>query len=65
MRIHSAFLPAIAAPSRLELVLRLEDGSPWRLTVSTGMERFIGYYPRVDGLDSGGPLLRFQAVKPA
>lgn len=49
----------------LELVLRLEDGSPWRLTVSPGMERFIGYYPRVDGLDAGGPLLRFRAINPA
>ncbi|MEO7178867.1 MAG: hypothetical protein ABIW83_08485 [Allosphingosinicella sp.] len=51
------------APS-LELVLRLQDGRPWRLTVATGMERFIGYYPRVDGLDAGGPLLRFRAVSP-
>lgn len=62
MRIHPAFHPAKADPSRIELVLRLEDGSPWRLTVSRGMDRFIGYYPRVDGLDAGGPLLRFQAV---
>jgi hypothetical protein len=46
----------------LELVLRLEDGSPWRLTVSAGMERFIGYYPRVEGLDCGGPLLRFEVA---
>lgn len=65
MRIHSAFLPAAADPSRLELVLRLEDGSPWRLTVSAGVERFIGYYPRLDGFDTGGPLLRFQVVDPA
>ncbi len=49
----------------LELVLRLEDGSPWRLIVTPGMERFIGYYPRVDGLDPGGPLLRFRTVNPA
>jgi hypothetical protein len=62
MRIHPAFLPAIAAPGRLELVLRFEDGSPWRLTVSRGMERFIGYYPLADGLDAGGPLLRFTAA---
>ena len=52
------------APS-LELVLRLEDGSPWRLTVSAGMERFIGAYPLVDGLHPAGPLLRFRAVGPA
>jgi hypothetical protein len=65
MRIHPAFLPAIADPGRLELVLRLADGSPWRLTLSAGMERFIGYYPRVDGFDAGGPLLRFGTVDPA
>lgn len=65
MRIYPAFLPATADPRRLELALRLEDGSPWRLTVSAGMERFIGAYPLVDGLDPGGPLLRFRAAKPA
>lgn len=65
MRIHPALLSAAADPSRLELVLRLEDGSPWRLTVSAGMERFIGYYPRLDGLDAGGPLLKFGIAKPA
>jgi hypothetical protein len=46
-------------------MLRLEDGSPWRLTVSAGMDRFIGYYPLVDGLDAGGPLLRFRIADPA
>lgn len=65
MRIHPAFLSAIADPSRVELVLRLEDGSPWRLTVSAGVERFIGYYPRVEGIDGGEPLLRFRAADPA
>lgn len=65
MRIRSVFLPAKADPSRVELMLRLEDGSPWRLTVSAGMEPFIGYYPRVDGLNPGGPLLRFRTVNPA
>jgi hypothetical protein len=65
MRIHPAFLPAIAAPPRVELLLRLEDGSPWSLSVSAGIERFIGYYARVDGIDSGEPLLHFQAVDPA
>lgn len=62
MRIHPAFHPAEADASRIELVLRLEDGSPWRLIVSRGMDRFIGYYPRVDGLVTDGPLLRFRAV---
>jgi hypothetical protein len=62
MRIYPALLPATADPRRVELALRLEDGSPWRLTVSAGMERFIGFYPLVDGLDPGGPLLRFKTA---
>ena len=49
----------------VELELRLTDGSPWRLTISPGIERFIGYYPLVDGLDSGDSLLRFRAIGPA
>jgi hypothetical protein len=60
---NALFRPRADAP-RLELVL-LADGSPWRLTLSAGMERFIGYYPRVDGLDAGGPLLRFGIADPA
>ena len=50
---------------RVELVLRLADGNPWRLTLSPGMERFIGAYPRVEGIDAGGPLLRFEVADPA
>jgi hypothetical protein len=62
MRIHPALLAAVTNPVRVELLLRLADGSPWRLTMSAGMERFIGYYPRVDGIDPDGPLLRFTAA---
>jgi hypothetical protein len=29
------------------------------------MERFIGPYPRVDGIEGGGPLLRFEVVRRA
>jgi hypothetical protein len=50
-------------PSRattVELVLRLPDGRPWSLTFSPGIERFIGYYPRLDGIDPGGDLLSFR-----
>ena len=65
MRIHPAFLAAVADRSRIELVLRLADGSPWRLTVSPGIERFIGHYPRIEGIDAGGPLLRYAVVGPA
>ncbi|HEX8572836.1 MAG TPA: hypothetical protein VF759_08800 [Allosphingosinicella sp.] len=47
---------------RLELVLSLADGSPWRLTVSPGIEAFIGNYPRLEGIDCGEPLLRFRVA---
>jgi hypothetical protein len=49
----------LARPETVELVLRLPDGSPWSLTFSPGMELFIGRYPRLDGIDPGGPLLSF------
>ncbi|MET1112420.1 MAG: hypothetical protein ABWX67_12935 [Allosphingosinicella sp.] len=61
--LDSRFRSRPSAPC-LELALRLEDGSPWRLTVSAGMERFIGAYPLVEGLDPDGPLLRFRAASP-
>ena len=61
---HASFRPCADSP-RLELELRLADGGPWRLSVSAGMERFIGYYPRVEGIDGGGPLLSFRVVDPA
>ncbi|HEX8449579.1 MAG TPA: hypothetical protein VF652_08310 [Allosphingosinicella sp.] len=64
MRIHPAFVPAYAARPLVELSLQTRDGSPWRLTMSAGMERFIGYYPKVDGIDSGEPLLAFRAINP-
>ena len=57
----SHFFPVENA--RSELVLRLPDGSPWVLGMSAGMERFIGWYPRVDGIDAGGPLLCYRAVQ--
>ncbi|MGZ8284568.1 MAG: hypothetical protein ACXW27_05535 [Allosphingosinicella sp.] len=62
MRNPPALLPTLAARPRVELRLRLEDGSPWSLTVSAGIERFIGHYPRLDGLDADGPLLRFRVA---
>lgn len=53
--------PSLLPP--IELVLRNEDGSPWVLRVSPGVERFIGYYSRLDGF---GPvedgLLRFTSA---
>jgi hypothetical protein len=56
------FLPnAIAAP-RTELVLRQADGSPWRLFLSPGCERFIGYYPRLPEIEADGPVLRYRRL---
>jgi hypothetical protein len=47
---------------RTEVVLRLPDGSPWRLTMSGGCERFIGHYPRLDGIEGDGAVLRYRRV---
>ncbi|MBV8685471.1 MAG: hypothetical protein JOZ90_04345 [Alphaproteobacteria bacterium] len=47
---------------RLELPLRDAEGEAWVLNFSAGMERFIGAYPRLAGIDPGGPLLRFRLV---
>jgi hypothetical protein len=49
---------------RVELLLWPPDGQPWSVTFSPGMERFIGAYPRLDGLGAGGPLLEYRAVAP-
>jgi hypothetical protein len=57
---HDFIVPRQA--EKLELVLRLPDGRPWSLTFSPGIERFIGYYPRLDGVDPGGALLSFRTL---
>ena len=51
--------------SKVQLLLRTPDGGGWDLTLSCGMERFIGHYARVPGLGSGGPLLRYEPLKAA
>jgi hypothetical protein len=48
--------------SRIRLVLRTSDGGQWAVSLSVGMERFIGHYPRMPGLGSGGALLEYQPV---
>lgn len=58
-------VPSLHDARRLELVLRAADGSAWTLSVSAGMERFIGHYPRIEGIDPGGPLLSFRLADPA
>jgi hypothetical protein len=60
-RLASLFFPLPAG--KVELVLRLPDGAPWTLSVSPGIERFIGYYPRLDGIDPGGPLLEYTRLQ--
>ena len=50
---------------RVELRLRLEDGTPWAVGFSPGIERFIGSYPRLDALSGAGPLLTFARIDPA
>ncbi|HYI41479.1 MAG TPA: hypothetical protein VE053_14290 [Allosphingosinicella sp.] len=42
--------------------LQTAGGGRWDLVVSTGMERFIGPYSQVPGLDSEGPLLEYQPL---
>jgi hypothetical protein len=54
------FTPNATAQARTELVLRLADGSPWRLSLSQGCERFVGYYPRLPGIRADGPLLCYR-----
>ena len=49
---------------RVELLLWQPDGLPWSVSFSAGIERFIGAYPRLDGIDSGGPLLEYRAAVP-
>ena len=48
--------------ARVELVLTSCTGAPWQLSVSPGVERFIGRYPRIDGLVAEGALLEFRTV---
>ena len=49
-------------PRQLRLNLRTPEGGAWDLTVSAGMERFIGHYSKVPGLASDSPLLDYQPV---
>ncbi|MDB5694003.1 MAG: hypothetical protein JWO81_3066 [Alphaproteobacteria bacterium] len=44
----------------LELALRDAEGAPWVLSLSPGMERFIGAYARINGFGGDGPLLLFR-----
>ena len=61
----SKFILGASLAPRVELVLHRPDGSPWSLTVSPGIERFIGYYPRLEGFACAGPILEYRPIQPA
>ncbi|HEX2763231.1 MAG TPA: hypothetical protein VHM92_05220 [Allosphingosinicella sp.] len=65
MRIDPSMFFSGCGPARVALVLIDADQGEWTLTVSSGMERFIGFYPRLDGIASDGPLLRYRVADPA
>ena len=51
--------------ARVELLLTTADGMPWTLTMSAGVERFIGRYPRLNRiLVVDGPLLDYRTAYP-
>ena len=52
-------------PPKVELLLTRRDGTPWTLTISAGVQRFIGHYPRIRGIEFEGSLLKYRAVYPA
>ena len=54
--------PPLRHAPKIQLMLRTREGRGWELSLSEGMERFIGHYPRVAGLGSGGPLLCYEPV---
>ncbi|HEY0148128.1 MAG TPA: hypothetical protein VGB70_03920 [Allosphingosinicella sp.] len=58
---HSEFF---AAP-RSEILFRLAGGTPWRFTMSAGCERFIGFYPRVPGIEADGGVFAYRRAEPA
>ncbi|HEX8480468.1 MAG TPA: hypothetical protein VF650_01020 [Allosphingosinicella sp.] len=53
-----------AEPAQVELVLSLNDGSPWTLTMSARTARIIGRYPRLPRLVVDGPLLNYRTPYP-
>lgn len=53
----------LRSPAKIQLMLRTPDGGRWGVTLSDGMERFIGHYPRVPGLGSDSPLLEYRPVE--
>ena len=50
---------------RLELALHTADGAPWVLCVAPAMVRFIGHYPRIEGIGTDSPLLEYRIAHAA
>jgi hypothetical protein len=45
-------------------MLTRHDGTPWTVSMSAGMERFVGRYPRLTRLVIDGPLLDYRMAYP-
>ncbi len=50
------------SPAKIQLMLRTRSGGRWAVTLSHGMERFIGHYPKVPGISSDSRLLEYRPV---
>ena len=55
----------LKAPERMELVVHLPAGETWTVSGSPGIQRFIGFYPRIPGIDGGTGLLEYRPVRAA
>lgn len=47
---------------RVALTILTPEGHDWMLTMSPGMEVFIGRYRRLKGFECGSGLIRFSSV---
>jgi hypothetical protein len=54
--------PVEPEAARVELLLRTADGRAWVLEMASGCERFIGFYPRICGIEDGKPLLEYRTA---
>ena len=59
------FPRSVFTPQQVELVLADAEGAPWRLSMTKGSERFIGFYPRLPGFAGDAPLLTYRDGAPA
>jgi hypothetical protein len=62
---RTPFMLNDAEPPRVELRLAAADGTHWTVTMSAGMERFVGAYPRLGAMVAAGPLLHFRPAYPS